>query len=51
MFFYIKIDLGTLVIGSVFCAPSEPIEHDLKEWCNHFPDFSKVIIGGDFNAY
>lgn len=40
-----------LFLGSQYSAPSSDLEADLEEWSNVFPEFSKVLVAGDFNAH
>lgn len=44
-------DATSIIIGSQYSPPSSDIDVDCNEWSSAFPDFERILIGGDFNVH
>lgn len=50
IFLTLTLANGSIVIGSVYAAPSGNLDSDLACWIHHFTDCSNLLVGGDFNV-
>lgn len=50
VFITVVFEQITIVMGSVYSAPSSDIDLDMSSWLNYYMNCDKMLIGGDFNV-